>query len=263
MDYDAIAAEYARLRPISFKFNNAIVKTLIGDEITAAARSLGMFHANTIVADSEVEMAVLMDHAIYEIRREGMNAVERYARDSHAAEGSDERRLLDGMVRAEYGVISVTRVVRAVGVHVVEVFRDSERFLCDNGFSTTAVPGVMFASRLVPMGAWWKTSGAALPMTEEAGEIVRDLMKNLSGPLEESVLELAPELPTKMIRALLSNHAAESIRYDGPNSNRRLTGARPVAAREVTGRASTARIVGRNDPCPCGSGKKYKKCCGG
>ncbi|WP_349291374.1 SEC-C metal-binding domain-containing protein, partial [Planococcus beigongshangi] len=21
-------------------------------------------------------------------------------------------------------------------------------------------------------------------------------------------------------------------------------------------------MVGRNDPCPCGSGKKYKKCCG-
>jgi uncharacterized protein YecA (UPF0149 family) len=21
------------------------------------------------------------------------------------------------------------------------------------------------------------------------------------------------------------------------------------------------RKVGRNDPCPCGSGKKYKKCC--
>ncbi|HUO07043.1 MAG TPA: SEC-C metal-binding domain-containing protein [Phycisphaerae bacterium] len=21
--------------------------------------------------------------------------------------------------------------------------------------------------------------------------------------------------------------------------------------------------MGRNDPCPCGSGKKYKKCCGG
>jgi preprotein translocase subunit SecA len=22
-----------------------------------------------------------------------------------------------------------------------------------------------------------------------------------------------------------------------------------------------ASVVGRNDPCPCGSGKKYKKCC--
>ena len=24
----------------------------------------------------------------------------------------------------------------------------------------------------------------------------------------------------------------------------------------------TGHTVGRNDPCPCGSGKKYKKCCG-
>ena len=23
-----------------------------------------------------------------------------------------------------------------------------------------------------------------------------------------------------------------------------------------------AKKVGRNDPCPCGSGKKYKQCCG-
>ena len=25
--------------------------------------------------------------------------------------------------------------------------------------------------------------------------------------------------------------------------------------------AKSARKVGDNDPCPCGSGKKYKKCC--
>ncbi|MGC8834888.1 MAG: SEC-C metal-binding domain-containing protein [Armatimonadota bacterium] len=26
-------------------------------------------------------------------------------------------------------------------------------------------------------------------------------------------------------------------------------------------KAATKVKVGRNDPCPCGSGKKYKKCC--
>ncbi|MBQ9941410.1 MAG: SEC-C domain-containing protein [Christensenellaceae bacterium] len=26
--------------------------------------------------------------------------------------------------------------------------------------------------------------------------------------------------------------------------------------------AVSEKVVGRNDPCPCGSGKKYKKCCG-
>ena len=25
---------------------------------------------------------------------------------------------------------------------------------------------------------------------------------------------------------------------------------------------SDQKEIGRNDPCPCGSGKKYKKCCG-
>ena len=27
-------------------------------------------------------------------------------------------------------------------------------------------------------------------------------------------------------------------------------------------RAEKQKKVGRNDPCPCGSGKKYKRCCG-
>jgi preprotein translocase subunit SecA len=36
--------------------------------------------------------------------------------------------------------------------------------------------------------------------------------------------------------------------------------ARPAAARSEP-RAADGQKVGRNDPCPCGSGKKYKKCC--
>jgi uncharacterized protein YecA (UPF0149 family) len=27
-------------------------------------------------------------------------------------------------------------------------------------------------------------------------------------------------------------------------------------------KAPVGARIGRNDPCPCGSGKKYKKCCG-
>ncbi len=31
---------------------------------------------------------------------------------------------------------------------------------------------------------------------------------------------------------------------------------------QVTQVVRSGEKVGRNDPCPCGSGKKYKKCCG-
>ena len=35
----------------------------------------------------------------------------------------------------------------------------------------------------------------------------------------------------------------------------------PIAGVPVE-QAKADQAVGRNDPCPCGSGKKYKKCCG-
>jgi len=37
-----------------------------------------------------------------------------------------------------------------------------------------------------------------------------------------------------------------------------------IPRRKITGRIVPVRTspkIGRNDPCPCGSGKKYKKCC--
>jgi preprotein translocase subunit SecA len=52
-------------------------------------------------------------------------------------------------------------------------------------------------------------------------------------------------------------------------SNKLMRGSKSVYDRmkqvSNTGTASTVKHqakVGRNDPCPCGSGKKYKKCCG-
>jgi preprotein translocase subunit SecA len=35
-----------------------------------------------------------------------------------------------------------------------------------------------------------------------------------------------------------------------------------VSPQPVAASVRSGDKVGRNDPCPCGSGKKYKKCCG-
>ena len=43
---------------------------------------------------------------------------------------------------------------------------------------------------------------------------------------------------------------AEAAKVGGENAKKQ-----PVVKK-------AAEKVGRNDPCPCGSGKKYKKCCG-
>jgi SEC-C motif-containing protein len=43
---------------------------------------------------------------------------------------------------------------------------------------------------------------------------------------------------------------------------RRVGGAWRYVSGTVDVSAQAAASVGRNDPCPCGSGRKYKKCCG-
>ena len=51
-----------------------------------------------------------------------------------------------------------------------------------------------------------------------------------------------------------------------PEATRRVEVAKPTSENRGGAAArkpvSAQKKVGRNDPCPCGSGKKYKKCCG-
>ena len=48
--------------------------------------------------------------------------------------------------------------------------------------------------------------------------------------------------------------AAPNPGRDGPRLILPSSAAKP--------KPKTAANIGRNDPCPCGSGKKYKQCCG-
>ena len=58
---------------------------------------------------------------------------------------------------------------------------------------------------------------------------------------------------------------ADSILQPGEDSAPIPTPARANSHQAAAGIAPitrTGKKVGRNDPCPCGSGKKYKQCCG-
>ena len=57
----------------------------------------------------------------------------------------------------------------------------------------------------------------------------------------------------------------ESVKITGEgfeNTNMSLNGSAPKQEKTHTPIVNTEPKIGRNDPCPCGSGKKYKNCCG-
>lgn len=69
---------------------------------------------------------------------------------------------------------------------------------------------------------------------------------------EEAAQKAEGESPATGFRHRDENQAALSYSGGGQDS----AGSAPAPAARTTPR------IGRNDPCPCGSGKKYKKCCG-
>ncbi len=101
---------------------------------------------------------------------------------------------------------------------------------------------------------------AALPVMERAFAAGR-VDESVNGDFEDA--EIALGLKSERLHApkpnRLTNWAA-AFRGALPGDD----GLDPDPAFEVTPMAPVAGgpKVGRNDPCPCGSGKKFKKCCG-
>ena len=69
-----------------------------------------------------------------------------------------------------------------------------------------------------------------------------------------------------LCRDLLAEFEAQGRLEDGARMGSYLYAARPEYELAVAGKTEPLRRpgakIGRNDPCPCGSGKKWKRCCG-
>ena len=71
-------------------------------------------------------------------------------------------------------------------------------------------------------------------------------------------LQVVTEQPPEMLQRRPPRRAS-SLTFTGPNQTAAAAGTDSGKIRTVT---RDQPKVGRNELCPCGSGKKYKKCCG-
>ncbi|BCJ87088.1 SEC-C metal-binding domain-containing protein [Effusibacillus dendaii] len=97
------------------------------------------------------------------------------------------------------------------------------------------------------------------------GEAPSNLLEFLQSQLEIDELELMKGFIDHIM--MLNNNTRQwFIKGYAPNElspAKSRTGDSPFAVKAEVVNFVTRKKVGRNDPCPCGSGKKFKKCCGG
>ena len=98
----------------------------------------------------------------------------------------------------------------------------------------------------------------------ESFELFRDLWDRATEEIVRMIFLLQPVSPEAATP--VQRRAQRPLSYSGPDPDRSTAAgesAMDPRTRGVVGNIGPkAAKIGRNEPCPCGSGKKYKKCCG-
>jgi preprotein translocase subunit SecA len=97
------------------------------------------------------------------------------------------------------------------------------------------------------------------PLTEYKKEAF-DMFQEMIGSLKETAVEQLFKVRMSQEETPATRVAQRTADWQESRGGEDGVAARPAAPRAEP-RAADGQKVGRNDPCPCGSGKKYKKCC--
>ncbi len=104
------------------------------------------------------------------------------------------------------------------------------------------------------------------PLTEykkEAFDLFQDMAERVKAAVVERLFKVQVVREAPMAMPTLTARAdTQESRGEMPSVGGEAPRVAPLAAPpRPAPRTATGDKVGRNDPCPCGSGKKYKKCC--
>lgn len=186
-----------------------------------------------------------------------------------------------------YGILTgTTESVKEYLLNIVSRYGESERELAEKKIidGGDAFLNVLRRAMLQSMDMFWvehletmdymrgsvnlRAYGQRDPLTEYKREGLR-YFKDMEISIEDQIIKILPQITAEQVLAHeqvklqeVSNQA-NLITGKDPGSRAQLTTGQEkvntITAKQLAGNSSSLKI-GRNDPCPCGSGKKWKKC---
>lgn len=248
---------YRQLRAIMRELHSELMQVMPKGTLTEYGQKLGLLVDGTLVFETEDEASVLVDYCLYDGWSGQHNAVTRFLAKQPYAVGTDQALLMDAMSRARYSLFQVESVAEGLGVNCRDVLRGDGGTIVDEGLGSTAFPGVIVAGRLVALPELSMTTGAGLVINANTLEDIQNVLEDGTHWISHADFNNL----THQEEAALSSMIIRCVLARGtPSGGTTQELGRGAELRQQE--RSTARRPSRNEPCPCGSGKKYKRCCG-
>jgi hypothetical protein len=205
---------YRRLREVSKQLNDGTLHLVSSDALLREARRLGIAYGKTLILDDMEEMNYVFDLAIHTAAPGRSRAIDRFARSSRFAAGSDEARVLDAMRNSRFSLLLIEQRHQAAGLIAGDLMRQGETvWLMDVGLESSLEDGDVLATRLFNVGPFSITAGANVPC--DLG-ILEDVMHELPARLCEQPLGALAEdrrFAEAIYRIALASGLATEVAY--------------------------------------------------
>jgi hypothetical protein len=177
MTRDEILQHYRHLRMISIGHHSGALKFLSRQGLLEHAKQLGLATGGMLVAESEAEMTLVFDLALYTAKQGRSRALDRYARATKLPPGSDAARVLEAMRQARFSVWRIDRQHETAGLIITDVLREAELWLVDEQLEASAPVGLCFAGRLCEPDRFTMSCGVVVPVYRELiEEVTTDML---------------------------------------------------------------------------------------
>ncbi|WP_028313442.1 hypothetical protein [Desulfatibacillum aliphaticivorans] len=176
-DLEKTVKEYKRVWPILTQLQMEIIGLAKKDAFLACAKRLGMLARQdgkkVVVFEHELESDVYHDYLIYMHRPRGMSLVRQMLNLNRYPQGSDQKNLLENMVKARFSVFWVKEVIRPAGFIGLDIVSGEENFILDRSIAKQDAVGAVLGLRIFPFGDIWMHTGANLSIgrLEDQSEI--------------------------------------------------------------------------------------------
>jgi len=213
-----ILTRYRRLRQISNEHHQAVLDIIAPDVVLDWARRIDLTQGKTVVSDSEYEIGLAEDLAIYVARLGRSHPLDRYARAAGFAPGSDEVMVLEAMRRARFSLWRIERRHETAGLVLRDLLRDEEIWLLDEAMAPNARPGMEMAARLVQPDRFAMTARLIVRIIPELmtlPELMEEVLTRVPAlkRLQGSALAEDPRFAIAIYRAAVAAGVTDFVRF--------------------------------------------------
>jgi hypothetical protein len=213
MTREEILERYRHLRAISTHHQGAALKFLSRPAILEHAKRLGLGAGKGLLAESEEEMVLAFDLALYTATEGRSRPLDRYARAAQLVPGSDEACMLNALRDSRFSIWRFEQRHQTAGLIVTDVLREAKAWLIDEHLEASVPKRMAFAGRLAEPDDFAMTCGAVVPVDRDViEEVTLDPLAWRRGDPERVAQD--PRFAIAIYRAAIDSGTMAGIAYE-------------------------------------------------